>query len=52
MLRDRDKTLAATTFIPSEEEIQAALDAHGPGASQGTPIDGVIPFELDSTPSS
>jgi hypothetical protein len=47
MLRDRDTTLAATTFMPSEEELQAALDALGAGASQGIPVGGVIPFVLD-----
>jgi hypothetical protein len=47
MLRDRDTTLAATTFMPSDEELQAALDALGAGAAQGIPIGGVIPFVLD-----
>jgi hypothetical protein len=47
MLRDRDTTLAASTFMPSAEELQAAIDALGDGAAQGTPVGGVIPFVLD-----
>jgi hypothetical protein len=49
LLRDKDTTPApgAGHFLPTADELAQALASLGPGASQGVPIGGVIPFLLD-----
>jgi hypothetical protein len=49
LLRDKDTTPqpGSGTFAPTEADIASALAAMGPGATQGVPIGGVIPFLLD-----
>ncbi|MER6144671.1 hypothetical protein ABT174_32265, partial [Streptomyces sparsogenes] len=49
LLRDKDTTPepGAGSFIPSGDQLGRAFAELGAGASQGTPVDGVIPYLLD-----